>query len=111
MDPGIVVLGIPIPSSSPLFLGIVAVHVAAGLVCSGAGIEAMVAPKRAGPHPVAGATYYWSLVVVFVTMTALSIMRWPHNTHLSRSASSRSRRGISAEGPSVTAGVGGCQCT
>jgi hypothetical protein len=30
-DQGIVVLGIPIPSSSPVFLSIVAVHVAAGL--------------------------------------------------------------------------------
>ena len=42
----------------------------------------MVAPKGAGRHPSAGATYYWSLVVVFLSMTALSILRWPHNTHL-----------------------------
>src|SRR5215470_3055921 len=33
-DEGIVVLGIPIPSSSPLFLSIVAVHVVAGLICT-----------------------------------------------------------------------------
>jgi hypothetical protein len=81
-DPGVVVLGIPIPSSSPLFLGIVAVHVAAGLVSTAAGIVAMLAPKGAGRHPRAGGVYYWSLVVVSLTMAALSILRWPHNTHL-----------------------------
>ena len=81
-DEGVVVLGIPIPSSSPLFLSIVAVHVAAGLVCTIAGISAMLTPKRAGRHPGAGSVYYWSLVVVFWSMAALSILRWPENTHL-----------------------------
>ena len=81
-DEGIVVLGIPIPSSSPLFLSIVAVHVAAGLVCTIAGIGAMVTPKRSGRHPTAGAVYYWSLVVVSLSMAALSILRWAENTHL-----------------------------
>jgi hypothetical protein len=83
-DHGVVVLGIPIPSSSPIFLSIVAGHVAAGLVCTIAGIAArsMWSPKRAGRHPAAGAVYYWSLVVVFLSMAALSIMRWPENTHL-----------------------------
>jgi hypothetical protein len=81
-DEGIVVLGIPIPSSSPVFLSIVAVHVAAGLVCTIAGIAAMLAPKRAGRHPSAGTVYYWSLMVVFLSMAALSILRWPADTHL-----------------------------
>jgi hypothetical protein len=81
-DEGVVVLGIPIPTSSPLFLSIVAVHVAAGISCTFAGIVAMLAPKRMGRHPVAGTLYYWSLVVVFVTMAALSILRWPANNHL-----------------------------
>lgn len=82
MDQGVVVLGIPIPSSSPIFLSIVAVHVAAGLVSTVAGIGAMLSPKHAGRHPSAGAVYYWSLVVVSLTMAALSILRWPHDTHL-----------------------------
>jgi hypothetical protein len=81
-DEGVVVLGIPIPSSSPMFLSIVAVHVAAGLTCTVAGIVAMLAPKRSGRHPSAGTVYYWSLVVVFLSMAALSILRWPANTHL-----------------------------
>jgi hypothetical protein len=46
-DPGVVVLGIPIPSSSPLFLSIVAIHVVAGLICTVAGIVAMLTPRRA----------------------------------------------------------------
>ena len=81
-DQGVAVLGIPIPSSSPLFLGLVAVHVVAGLICTLAGIVAMWAPKRAGRHPSAGTVYYWSLVVVCLTMTTLSILRWPADTHL-----------------------------
>lgn len=81
-DEGVVVLGVPIPSSSPLFLSIVAVHVAAGLVCTVAGIVAMLAPKRDGRHPSAGTAYYWSLTLVFLTMAALSILRWPANAHL-----------------------------
>jgi hypothetical protein len=81
-DVSVVILGIPIPSSSPLFLGIVAVHVAAGLVCTVAGIAAMLASKRAGRHPSAGTVYYWGLVVVFASMAALSFLRWPENVHL-----------------------------
>lgn len=81
-DDGVVVLGIPIPSSSPLFLSIVAVHVAAGVICTVAAIVAMLAPKRSGRHPNAGAVYYRSLIVVFLSMAALSILRWPANTHL-----------------------------
>src|SRR5215813_12925801 len=81
-DKGVVVLGIPIPSSSPLLLSIVAVDVVAGLVCTMAGIVAMLAAKRSGRHPSAGTIYYWSLVVVFLSMAALSILRWPADRHL-----------------------------
>ena len=81
-DQGIVVLGIPIPSSSRIFLSIVAVHVAAGLVCVAAGAVAVLSRKQSGRHPKAGTMYYWSLAVVFLSMTALSIMRWPTDTHL-----------------------------
>jgi len=81
-DQGIVVLGIPIPSSSSVFLTIVAVHVAAGIVCVVAGVVAMLAVKRAGRHPGAGSVYFWSLLVVFLSMTVLSIIRWPEDIHL-----------------------------
>jgi hypothetical protein len=81
-DSSVVILGIPLPSSAPLFLSIIAVHVLAGLVCVIAGAVAMLTPKVAGRHPRAGSVYYWGLVVVFVSMTALSILRWPLNNHL-----------------------------
>ena len=78
----IVVGGIPIPSDDPGFLGILAVQVATGLVCVVAGLIAMLSWKRPGRHPTAGAIYYWSLAVVFVTMTALAMMRWAEDYHL-----------------------------
>jgi hypothetical protein len=81
-DQGVVVLGIPIPSSSPAFLIIIAFHVAAGLLCTVTGVVAMLAPKRPGRHPGAGTVYYWSLLAVFLTMSALTILRWPANNHL-----------------------------
>jgi len=81
-DQSIVILGIPIPSSSPVFLTVVAVHVAAGLGCVIAGAIAMLSAKRGGRHPSAGTFYYWSLVIAFVSMTVLSILRWPLDNHL-----------------------------
>src|SRR4026208_1188785 len=81
-DQGVVGLGIPGPSSSPVFLSIVAVHVAAGITCTFAGILAMLSPKRSGRHPAAGPVYYWCRVIFFLTMAAMAILRWPHNNHL-----------------------------
>ena len=81
-DPGIVVLGIPIPSSSPVFLAVVAAHVIVGLACVIAGLIAMLSAKRPGRHPIAGTTYYWCLAMVFASMSVLSAMRWPENAHL-----------------------------
>jgi hypothetical protein len=81
-DQGTVILGIPIPSSSPVFLTVVAVHVAAGLTCVIAGAVAMLSGKGAGRHPSAGTLYYWSLVIVFMSMAVLSILRWPLDNHL-----------------------------
>ena len=81
-DPGVVVLGIPIPSSSPTFLTLAAIHVVAGLVSVVAGVAAMLSLKGSRRHVAAGKTYFWALVIVFLTMTVLSIMRWPHDNHL-----------------------------
>jgi hypothetical protein len=77
-----VVLGIPIPSTSPIFLSGVALHVLVGLVCVVAGAIAMLSPKRSGRHPTFGTIYYWSLVAVFVSATGLSIVRWAEDYHL-----------------------------
>jgi uncharacterized membrane protein len=77
-----VILGIEVPSRDPLFLAIVGAHVLVGLPCVIAGMIAMLSPKRAGRHPLAGTIYYWCLTAVFVSATALAIMRWRENYQL-----------------------------
>jgi uncharacterized membrane protein len=76
------VAGIPLPSDSPIFLSVLAVHVLAGLGCAVIGIIAMLSTKGPGRHPRMGTLYFWSLTVVFVTMTALAAMRWEEDYHL-----------------------------
>jgi hypothetical protein len=78
----ITVAGIPIPSDAPLFLAVLAIHVAAGLTCVITGAIAMLIPKGAGRHPRFGTFYYRGLTVVFVTMGVLSAMRWAQDYHL-----------------------------
>ena len=77
-----VVAGIPIPSTSPIFLAVVGLHVLIGLICVIAGAVAMLSPKRSGRHPTFGTIYYWGLVVVFVSATGLAIVRWAEDYHL-----------------------------
>jgi hypothetical protein len=76
------VAGIPLPSDAPLFLALIAVHVAAGLTAVMAGAIAMLSRKRPGRHPQSGTVYYRALAVVFVTMSALAISRWDEDYHL-----------------------------
>ncbi len=73
---GVVLLGIPLPSDNPVFPGLVAVHIAFGLTAVIAGVLAMLAPKGRGPHSRRGIAYFWALAGVFLTMSALSFMRW-----------------------------------
>jgi hypothetical protein len=81
-DHSIVILGIPIPSSAPVFLAIVAVHVLASLGCLIAGLIAMFSVKRRGRHPFAGTAYYYLLAMVFASMSVLSYLQWPEDAHL-----------------------------
>jgi hypothetical protein len=76
------VAGIPIPSTSPIFLTVVGLHVLVGLLCVIAGAIAMLSPKRRGRHPTFGTIYYWGLVAVFVSATGLSVVRWAEDYHL-----------------------------
>jgi uncharacterized membrane protein len=76
------VAGIPIPSTSPIFLTVVGLHVLVGLLCVVAGAIAMLNPKRSGRHPTFGTIYYWCLVAVFVSATGLSVVRWAEDYHL-----------------------------
>jgi hypothetical protein len=77
-----IVAGIEIPSTSPIFLTIVGLHILAGLACVVVGAVAMLSAKRPGRHPTFGTSYYWCLVVVFVSAAALAAMRWAEDYHL-----------------------------
>ena len=74
--------GIPISSDAPTFLTVLAIHVAAGLTAVVSGVVAMLSQKGPGRHPRAGTVCYWSLGVVFATMTFLAVTRWAHDYHL-----------------------------
>jgi uncharacterized membrane protein len=77
-----IILGIPIPSSDPLFLAVVGVHAVFGLAAVIAGAAAMLSEKGRGQHSNLGAIYFWCLAGVAVTMSFLSFMRWAENYHL-----------------------------
>lgn len=76
------VAGFEIPSDSPLFLGIVAVHVPLGLAAVVAGIGAMLSEKRRGRHTKLGTIYFWCLGALFATSAALAAMRWSEDYQL-----------------------------
>ncbi len=80
-DSAIEVLGIPIPSSEPAFLVVLAVHVAVGLLAVVAGAAAMLTRKAAGRHPTAGSVYYGALAATWLTALVLTAFRpeenWP----------------------------------
>jgi len=70
------------PVHLPVFLAIVGIHVLFGLVCTVTGVVAMASRKGRGRHSDFGTIYYWSLVGVFVTATALAVVRWVEDYHL-----------------------------
>ena len=73
---------IEIPSTDPLFLSIVAIHIPLGVLCVVTGAIAMLSAKGPGRHPRFGTIYYWLVVAIFASATVLSTMRWAHNYHL-----------------------------
>ncbi len=77
-----IIVGIPIPSASPVFLVIVGFHVLIGLACTITGIAAMLSSKGRGRHSSFGTIYFWCLVAVFVSATALAVARWAEDYHL-----------------------------
>ena len=75
-------LGIPIPSTDPVFLAIVGIHILFGLAAVIAGAIAMLSNKGRGRHSRFGTVYFWCLFGVFATMSALSFIRWVVDYHL-----------------------------
>lgn len=70
------VAGIEIPSTSPIFIAIIAIHVLLGLACVLTGAAAMLSPKRRGGHPKFGTIYFWCLSSTVALATGLSVVRW-----------------------------------
>ena len=79
---GTTIAGITIPSTSPWFLAIVGFHVALGLACVLGGAAAMLSTKQRGRHSTSGTIYVWCLLVVFISATLLSAVRWPEDNDL-----------------------------
>ncbi len=76
------IAGIEVPSDSPVFLAILAIHVPIGLLAVVSGIGAMLSQKKRGIHTTFGSIYFWSLGALFATSAALAVMRWPEDYHL-----------------------------
>jgi hypothetical protein len=76
------VFGIPVPSTDPVFLTFVVVHIAISFAAVISGLLAMLSEKTSPRHSANGRVYFWSISFSFVTVLILSFMRWPHNVHL-----------------------------
>jgi hypothetical protein len=81
-DETTIVLGIPVPSTDPVFLTLVGFHVVLGITCVISGAIAMLSYKRAGRHPAYGTIYFWSLAALVTSATLLAMMRWAEDYHL-----------------------------
>jgi hypothetical protein len=77
------VLGLHVPSSAPVFLAFLAVHVTAALTAVVSGAWAALARRKGrGRHTRLGDFYFGAICVVFVTATAMAVMRWRQDYHL-----------------------------
>jgi hypothetical protein len=76
------VLGDQVGSTTPAFLGFLAVHVIAGLTAVITGAIAALTRKGSPRHVRAGRWFYRAVTVVFVTATALAAMRWRQDYYL-----------------------------
>jgi hypothetical protein len=76
------IAGIEIPSTNPVFLTVVGVHILLGLACVITGAIAMLSQKRAGRHPQNGTIYFCCLAGVFLTAASLAAVRWAEDYHL-----------------------------
>lgn len=76
------IAGIEIPSTDPVFLAIVTVHILLGTACVVIGAVAILSTKAPGRHPAYGTLYYWMMAAAVATASALSFMRWAANYHL-----------------------------
>ncbi|MEU7880105.1 hypothetical protein [Microbispora bryophytorum] len=76
------ILGTPIPNAGPVFFAALAIHITAGITCVSCGASAALTRKGSPRHRRFGRIYLWSWVVVYVTLTVMSAIRWRENVHL-----------------------------
>jgi hypothetical protein len=76
------ILGDQVGSTAPVFLGFLAIHVIAGLTAVATGAIAGLALKGSPRHVRAGRWFYAAITMVFVTATALAVMRWRQDYYL-----------------------------
>lgn len=75
----LVVGGLPIGSSAPAFLAVLAVHVTVSLAAVLSGAVAILSRKRERRHIRSGRWYHRSLVAASLTAIVLAVMRWREN--------------------------------
>lgn len=78
----VTVFGVEIPSASPVFVGVLTVHVPLGLACVATGLGAALSPKHNRRHPRLGTAYYWCLTALCATAAVLAVMRWSEDYYL-----------------------------
>jgi uncharacterized membrane protein len=76
------ILGLEVPSTAPLFLIVLAVHLPAGVLTVVSGAVTALSEKGSSRHVRAGRLYLRCLWVVAVTALVLAVIRWPHDVHL-----------------------------
>lgn len=70
------ILGVPVGSTEPLFLTILAIHVVVALVAVVTGLVAMLSRKGSPRHTRGGSWYFYAICAVFATATGLAALRW-----------------------------------
>jgi hypothetical protein len=108
---GVVIAGLPILPTSPLFLAAVGLHVVAGLTCVASGAVAMLSRKGRSRHSICGTIYFWSLVLVFLLSAGLALSRWAEDWQLFVMGWSPWPAPRSAEPPCAGAGLASSACT
>lgn len=79
MDGVTVAFGIEIPSTSPVFLSVVALHVLTGLAAVITGAVAIFSKKLRGQHSRFGTYYFGAVIATVATAALLTAMRFVEN--------------------------------
>jgi uncharacterized membrane protein len=74
--------GLSVGSTSPVFLTVLAIHVAAGLTAAISGVAAALWRKGPGVHARLGRVYVAAIGIVFASALVLAGLRWPHDNDL-----------------------------